>query len=116
MNSVTLKSDAAEAVGPFGGVDKNVMANDDLNEKPTLNESCVSVDDFETSQDVTEGSLYITEASLDVTEASLDVTEASLDVTEASLDVTEVSLDFSSGDFLLERVEVEPSKDRSRQN
>ena len=109
MNSVTLKSDAAEAVGPFGGVDKDVMANDDLNEKPTLNESCVSVDDFETSQDVTEGSLYITEASLDVTEASLDVTEA-------SLDVTEVSLDFSSGDFLLERVEVEPSKDRSRQN
>ena len=95
MNSVTLKSDAAEAVGPFGGVDKDVMANDDLNEKPTLNESCVSVDDFETSQDVTEGSLYITEASLDVTEASLD---------------------FSSGDFLLERVEVEPSKDRSRQN
>ena len=109
MNSVTLKSDAAEAVGPFGGVDKDVMANDDLNEKPTLNESCVSVDDFETSQDVTEGSLYIIEASLDVTEASLDVTEASLDVTEASLD-------FSSGDFLLERVEVEPSKDRSRQN
>lgn len=109
MNSVTLKSDAAEAVGPFGGVDKDVMANDDLNEKPKLNESCVSVDDFETSQDVTEGSLYITEASLDVTEASLDVTEASLDVTEASLD-------FSSGDFLLERVEVEPSKDRSRQN
>lgn len=102
MNSVTLKSDAAEAVGPFGGVDKDVMANDDLNEKPTLNESCVSVDDFETSQDVTEGSLYIIEASLDVTEASLDVTEA--------------SLDFSSGDFLLERVEVEPSKDRSRQN
>lgn len=109
MNSVTLKSDAAEAVGPFGGVDKDVMANDDLNEKPKLNESCVSVDDFETSQDVTEGSLYIIEASLDVTEASLDVTEASLDVTEASLD-------FSSGDFLLERVEVEPSKDRSRQN
>ena len=109
MNSITLKSDAAEAVGPFGGVDKDVMANDDLNEKPTLNESCVSVDDFETSQDVTEGSLYIIEASLDVTEASLDVTEASLDVTEASLD-------FSSGDFLLERVEVEPSKDRSRQN